>query len=302
MLFECSKKHNARPLKSQFSVKPVQKYTISTCIDVLKSYTSKLENHEPYKILIELERLYHMELDYSKENTSQIPLQQKLECNRLAFNQLYDKYTKDTAMLQKEVIAAKAAFPAELHEKHKEIEKLHHEIKNLKKQIHDAHDYREIIKQCQALEESMLLISKKCDRYQEKIQNQDNIISKLSQENLKLSIDNKGLQQRVMIAEEKSSTFINSFEKKLLTRAQDYKEKTLCLLNTKSPQRFLVASKSVDIAHRLPTEGDYSSPKTQKAQQKTFTTPPTFKNLNKVKNDIPLEILEQVRLRFPQDI
>ena len=71
MIHPIYQKNNSRPLKSSKNAENANKYTIVTCIDYLKSFLSTLDNPDPLTILKELERMYKLEIDGSKENIIQ---------------------------------------------------------------------------------------------------------------------------------------------------------------------------------------------------------------------------------------
>lgn len=282
MILGISEKHNSRPLKTMG-----QKITVFSYIDALKDCLNCSDTLEAKKALMELERAYRIEIESRKENFVHGNLKQELDKNRAAFNQLYAKYQKETTDLQKK-IQAKSGISLEVLEKEKEIKYLQEEIAKMQKCIYEAEDFREITKQCQSLETSMAEISKKCEQYHEKIKIQSHLIAKLSQKNSELLEKNGILQQQLLVSEQKSSSFLQTFEKNLRSKANDYREKTLTLLNCKSP----TGSKSID----LTLETAYLSPKVR-IEEEANSTPPTFKNLNKVKEISP-KTLKELKLRL----
>lgn len=86
----------------------------------------------------------------------------------------------------------------ELEKKYKEeVEKYNFEIKSLKIEKQDKEDYHEILNQCQALEESMTGIIVKCEKYHEKIKNQEILISRLRKANRDLEFEAEYLKEKV---------------------------------------------------------------------------------------------------------
>jgi hypothetical protein len=298
-----SQKHhsNSRPLKSSKICNDRAIITVKSCIEALKLYLSKLDNPEILKVLMELERIYYTE-NLSKENIQFKPcVQYDTDDSRKVFNRLYDKYQQDASKLQQQIILK--PFVSELEDKNNEIEKFKVEISNLKKTT-QSDDYKELLKQCQLLETSMKSISKKCEKYSQSLQKQENLLNSLNKQIYSLKLENDSLKQQVLQSEVQNTSIIQSFEKNLLHKAQDYKIKTLSLLNCKSSPRLGLERASADRVnsqknHRDTSPQVYLSPKVQKNYQVACITPPTFRNPKKFKKPMNLETLDQIRLKLP---
>ena len=304
MIHPIYQKNNSRPLKSSKNAENANKYTIVTCIDYLKSFLSTLDNPDPLTILKELERMYKLEIDGSKENIIQPKMniiKQDLEGNRIAYNKLFDRYDKENEQLKAEIVNIKNTFALNIQEKNNEIERLQTEIQKNLKYNQEKVDYRDTLLQCQALEQSMNDIMNKYQKYQEKIQNQEVWIAQITQKNSKLITENEKLKNEVIIIQEKNRNMVKTFEKSLLQKAQNYKERTLSLLNCKSASKIEPNSKSFDSEPKVIEKNDYLSPRLIKKYQDILVSPPTFQNLNKGNKNITPEILNQVKLRLPQE-
>ena len=89
---------------------------------------------------------------------------------------------------------------------------------------------------------------------------------------------------------------IKSFEKNLMEKAHDYKQRTLSLLYCKSSTKIRNESSSVDPMNDCYKE--FSSPRMLKNHQEIVITPPTFQKVHKYRTNLSQQTLNGLKLNF----